>query len=104
MLRMGEKSTVPLSNTKFPFGSRFAVRAALAMKVIFAEKFRPREAATSESSTSVKTYQTLAPFFICPRYRGIVIVPFGCVNRAGLEQLHRPHQALIGRRRRWSEV
>src|SRR5260370_23893554 len=75
MLRIGEKSTVPLSKTRSPLRSRFAVRAALDMKAILAEKFNPRRAATLGSETSDRMYHTLAPFFICPRYSGTVIVP-----------------------------
>src|SRR5580700_3270419 len=75
MLLTGEKSTVPLLKTRSLFWSKLAVRAAFAANVIFAEKFSPSSAATSESSTSVKMYQTFLPSFMCPRYRGIVIVP-----------------------------
>src|SRR5207249_5562234 len=53
------KSTVPLSNTRVPSAARFAVLAALDVKVSFAEKFKPNSAATFGSSTSVKMYQTL---------------------------------------------
>src|SRR5260370_14298205 len=75
MLRIGEKSTVPLSKTRSPLRSRFAVRAALDMKALLAEKFRPRRAATLGSEASERMYPTLVPFFICPRYSGTVIVP-----------------------------
>ena len=47
MLREGEKSTVPALNTKSALSSKFAVRAALPMKLILAEKFSPSSAATS---------------------------------------------------------
>src|ERR1700693_5377241 len=77
ILRTGEKSTVPLSKTRLPWSSKWAVLAPTEANVSLAEKFRPSSAATSESSTSLKMYQTFFPLpFICPKDSGMVMVPF----------------------------
>ena len=77
MLLLGVKSTVPLSNTMFPFSSRLPVRAALEAKLSFAEKFSPSSAATPWLEVSVRMYQMFlfVPFKL-PLYSGMVIVPF----------------------------
>jgi hypothetical protein len=74
------------------------------MNAIFFEKFSPRSAATSGSSTSDKMYQTLVPFFICPRYNGHRDRSVDQIDWSRLKQLNRANQALIGRRRRGSEI
>ena len=58
IFRSGAKFTVPALNTIFPCASRFPVLAAREENWSLVEKFSPKAAATLESLTSVKMYQT----------------------------------------------
>src|SRR5258706_10497473 len=105
MLLTGEKSTVPLSNTRSLLSSKLAVRAPFAAaNVSFAEKFSPSSSATFRVINVGQHIPDVLPILHVSQIERDRDRAFGHIDRAGVQQLNWIYQAPIDRRRGWPEV